>query len=171
MYRWALVSNTTIAPLVPRLKQAVKRCGVDCEFFLVEHGDSDRQIFSPGSPLYAFKPDLVVLYLDLQQLKPMFELSVPFESPEKREAFMADVLSEVTCRANALRNNSSAVLLTNNFQVQPRTVLGLGFDQIYKNALRELNLRLHKAVSALEGSHVFDCDSLWAEVGFGEYDR
>jgi FkbH-like protein len=171
MYRWALVSNTTIAPLVPRLRQAVRRCGVDCEFFVVEHGDSDSQIFSPGSQLYAFRPDLIVLYLDLEQLKPRFELSVAFETSENREVLISEVLREVTGRAKALRNNTSAVLLTNSFPVQPRTVLGIGLDQVYKNALRELNLRLYQAVSMLQESHVFDCDSLWAEVGFGEYDR
>ena len=171
MYRWALVSNTTIAPLVPRLRQAVNSCGIDCEFFVAEHGDSGRQIFSPGSELYAFRPDLIVLYLDLQQLKPMFELSVPFEAPETRELLIEEVLGEVTAMAKALRNNSSSVLVVNNFPVRPRTALGIGLDQVYKNTLRQLNLRLHQAVSVLRESYVFDCDSLWAEVGFGEYDR
>ena len=171
MYRWALVSNTTIAPIVPRLKQAMNRSGVDCEFFVAEYGDSSRQVLSPRSDLYAFKPDLIVLYLDIQQLKPMLELSVPFETLENRELFISEVLGEVTAMTNALRKNTPAVLLTNNFPVQPRTALGIGLDHIYKNTLRQVNLRLHQALTGLQGSYVFDCDSLWAEVGYEEYDR
>jgi len=171
MYHWALVSNTTIAPLVPRLKQAVKRNGTDCEFFVAEYGDSNKQIFSPGSDLYTFRPDLIVLYLDIQQFKPMFELSVPFETPENRESLIEEVLGEVTGMTKAIRKNTPAALLTNNFPVQPRTVLGIGLDPVYKNTLRHLNQRLYQTLSDLQGSYVFDCDGLWAEVGFEEYDR
>jgi FkbH-like protein len=149
----------------------VKRSGVDCEFFVAEYGGSSRQIFSPGSDLYAFRPDLIVLYLDIQQLKPMFELTVPFETPENRELLIGELISEVTAMTKALRKNTSAVLLTNNFPVQPRTALGIGLDHVYKNTLRHVNLRLHQALTELQASYVFDCDGLWAEVGFEEYDH
>jgi FkbH-like protein len=171
VFRWALISNTTTAPLVQRLGREIKTSGVECEFFVSEHGDIGRQVFSPASELYTFKPDLIVVYLDLQQIKPMLELSVPFTTPEEREQLLSEGVEHTTSMLKALRSHSSAVLLVNSFPVIPRTVLGIGMDQIYRNLIRQINLNLCRAAKEIPQCYIFDCESLWTEAGFREYDR
>ena len=171
MFRWAIVSNTTVAPLVPRLKKETAACGIPCEVFVCEHGDTGRQVLTPDSELYGFKPELLVLYLDLQQIKPSLELTIALENPTDREAIIVEVVGHVVSMVTTLRNNSSAQLLVNSFTVMPRTVMGIGLDKVYRSAIRRINLKLGEALATIPQCNIYDCESLWAEVGFQQYDR
>ena len=171
MFRWAIVSNTTVAPLVPRLKKETAACGIPCEVFVCEHGDTGRQVLTPDSELYGFKPELLVLYLDLQQIKPSLELTIALENPTDREAIIVEVVGHVVSMVTTLRNNSSAQLLVNSFTVMPRTVMGIGLDKVYRSAIRRINLKLEEALATIPQCNIYDCESLWAEVGFQQYDR
>jgi FkbH-like protein len=171
MFRWATISNTTISPLMPRLKRAIKETGVSCEFFVAEHGDTGRQVFSPESELYAFKPDLIVLYLDLPQIVPGFELTIALEKPEARARVEAETVGQVVGMVKALRNYSSAFLLVSSFTVVPRTALGIGLDPVYRNSVRRMNLQISQELSQLQQCQIFDMESLWAEAGFSQHDR
>jgi FkbH-like protein len=171
MFRWALVSNTTIAPLISRLKSEVQSCGCDCEFFVAEHGDAGRQILSPQSELYSFKPDLLALYLDIQQVRPGLEFTLALENASRCEAIVSEVVEHVILMVTALRDNCVAQLLINSFTVIPRTVMGVGLDPIYRNAVRRINLKLDEALANIPQCRIYDCESLWAEVGFQQYDR
>ena len=171
MFRWALVSNTTVAPLVQRLKKETTASGIPCEFFVSEHGDTGRQVLSSDSALYNFKPDLLVLYLDLQQIKPGLELTIALDKPDKREAIIAEVVEHVASMLTPLRNNSSAQLLVNSFMVIPRTALGIGPDRVYRNSIRRMNLKLEEVLAAIPQCDIYDCESLWSEVGFQHFDR
>lgn len=171
MFRWALISNTTIAPLARRLSREVKGPVDKCEFFVSEHGNTARQVFSPDSELYAFKPDLVVIHLDLAEIKSGFDLCVPFETPEERGRLLADTVEHVRSVLRALRGNTSAVLLLHSFQVMPRTVLGIKMEQDYRNLVRRINLDLCQAANELPQCYLVDIESLWAEAGYSEYDR
>lgn len=171
MFRWAIVSNSTVSPLVHRLRKHLEARDIPCEFFVSEHGDAARQVFSPESELYTFKPDMVALHFDLPQVKPTIELSVAFETLEDRQKIVSEVTEYVDLRLNALRSNTAGVLLVNTFRVIPRTALGIGLDQIYRNTVRSINLNVSRAAASLQQCYVLDYDSLWAEVGFQEYDR
>lgn len=171
MFRWALVSNTTIAPLLSRLKGETRLCGCDCEFFLAEHGDAGGKILSPQSELYRFKPDLLVLYLDIQQVRPGLEFSVALEGASKCEAIISEVVEHVIMMVTAMRNNCTAHLLINSFAVIPRTVMGIGLDPIYRSTIRRINLKLYEGLANIPQCSIYDCESLWAEVGFQQFDR
>lgn len=170
MFRWAIISNSTVSPLVQRLKKQLETQDQHCEFFVSEHGDTGRQVFSPASEFYAFKPDIVVLYLDVQQIKPMLELSLPFETPDGRERLIGEVVEHVESMVKAIREHTSAVLLVHSFTVVPRTVLGIGSDQLTRNALRRLNLLVFEEVARVTQCYLLDSESLWCEAGFQEFD-
>ena len=95
MFRWALLSNTTISPLVRRLESEIGSTKADVELFCAEYSDALRQVFADNSELLDFKPDLVVLHLDPQQIKPNLELSFPFETPARREEILNEVVEHV----------------------------------------------------------------------------
>ena len=168
---WALVSNTTVAPLAPRLKKELLAMGIASEVFLAQYGEAGQQILQSGSPLYAARPDMVVLYLDLEQLRPGVDGTLAFATPDQRAAIQAELFAEVITLVRAVRDHCPATVLVNNFPVVPRTVLGVGLDPIFKSAVRQLNLRLADELARLPNCFLYDCDSLWAEVGWSDRDR
>ena len=171
MLRWALLSNSTISPLVRRLMLEVQSGKHSCEFFSAEYGDALRQVFAEDSELLAFKPDLIVLHFDLQQIKPDLELSLVFETPARQEEIMREVIDHVITAAKTLREKTRATLLVSNFPTPPRSVLGIGLDCAFKNALRRANLEIASHLGCLAQCHIIDCDSLWAEAGWSGRDR
>lgn len=171
MFHWALLSNSTISPLVRRLTSEMDRAKQSCEYFCAEYSDALRQVFAEDSELSAFKPDLIALHLDLQQIKPDLELYLPFEKATRREDIMREVIEHVMTVVKTLRTRTTATLLVSNFPAPPRSVLGLGLDYIFKNALRRANLGLDSLLRRVSQCHIVDCDSLWAEAGWSERDR
>jgi FkbH-like protein len=171
MFRWAIVSNSTVGPLVPRLKKELAAHRHECEFFVTEHGDAVRQVFLPDSELYAFKPDMVVLYLDLDQLRPQLELSLALETSEARTSIVKELAGHVLGMLEAIRSHSSSPILVNSFTVLPRTALGIGLDPIYRRAIRQINRSIEEAAAGLPQCYLYDMESLWTEAGFQSYDR
>lgn len=163
-FRWAIVSNTTVAPLVQRLKAALP----GHEVFLSEHGEMTQQVLSPLSSLYAFKPDLVVLYLEI---KSSMALTFPFMTLDDRKANCDEIIAHALMLVKTLRSRCRTTLLVNNFAVPPRTALGVGLDPVFKTALRNLNLQLEAELRNVSQCYVFDCDSLWAEAGWSDRDQ
>jgi len=159
MFRWAIVSNSTVAPLIPRLKKELKGRKYECELLVTEHGEAGREIFHTGSQLYAFKPDLVVLYLDLQQLRPGLELTLALESAEVRQSMVAEMVTHVGEVLKALRKNSAATILVNTFTVLPRTPLGIGLDPIYRRTIRQMNSHIEEAAANLPQCYSYDLES------------
>jgi len=171
MFRWALLSNTTISPLVRRLKAEIDSAKHGCECFCAEYGDALRQVFAEDSELLAFKPDLIALHLDLQQIKPDLELYLPFETEARRDEIRREVVEHVITVVRTLRVKTAATLLVSNFPTAPRSVLGVGLDHIFKNTLRRTNLELDSKLRNISQCHTVDCDGLWAEAGWSERDR
>jgi len=72
MTNWAIASNTTIAPLAARLKTELQSDDLTCNIFVSQYGEAVQQILQPGSPLYASKPDVLVLYGHLSSVTAPF---------------------------------------------------------------------------------------------------
>ena len=171
MTRWAIISNTTIAPLAARLKTEFHKAGQDCDLFVSQYSEATQQILQAASPLYSFRPDMLVFYLDLEQLCPNLESTFAFELPNQRATLEATIVAEVMALVRSARANCAAMMLVNNFPVVPRTVLGIGLDPVFKNAVRRMNLRLAEELASVPNCFLYDCDSLWAEVGWSDRDR
>jgi FkbH-like protein len=171
MFRWALLSNTTISPLVRRLRSEVPAAETGCEFFCAEYGDALRQVFAEDSELLAFGPHLVVLHLDLEHIKPHLELSFAFETAARREEIFREVVEHIVEAATTLRSKTGATLLVSSFPTPPRSVLGIGVDHLFKTAVRRANLEIDSRLRCIPCCHVVDCDSLWAEAGWSDRDR
>ena len=171
MFRCVLLSNTTISPLVHRLRSELRFADHDWEIFSAEYGAALQQIFSENGELLTSNPDLIVLHLDLQQIKPDLELSFVFETPSKKDAILAEVSQHVVTMVKTLRSKTTATILVNNFPVAPRSVLGISLDHVFKTALRRTNLELDSQLRSVPRCHVLDLDGLWAEAGWADLDR
>ncbi len=167
---WALLSNTTVIPLARRLEERLRQRYGAATVHVAQYGEASQQILQPASPLYAADPRIVVLFIDPDQLQPDFGLTLPFLDVEQRERLMAGLRGELLMLVRAIRSRSTATILVNNFAVEPRTSLGLGLDQVRRNAIRQSNLDLVTAVAAERDCHVYDYDALWAEIGWNERD-
>jgi FkbH-like protein len=168
--RWALLSNTTVIPVARRLEACLAERYGGGTVYVAQYGEATQQILEPTSALHAFHADIFVLFVDPDQLRPGFDLELPFLEPDERQRTLEALRGEVLMLVRAIRSHSTAPILVNNFPVVPRTSLGLGLDRIRKDAIRRSNLDLAELVAAEPGCHLYDYDGLWSEVGWNDRD-
>src|SRR5450759_3916481 len=68
--RWAILRSFTVEPVVPVLKAGAYAAGVALEIHLGEFNAYAQEILDPGSSLYGFQPDAVVLAVQTRDVAP-----------------------------------------------------------------------------------------------------
>src|SRR5438477_2604555 len=69
-YRWAVLRSFTVEPIVPILRASAFTRGIDLETHIGEFNAYAQEILDPGSSLYRFQPDAVVLAVQTRDLAP-----------------------------------------------------------------------------------------------------
>jgi len=100
--RVALLRNIVIEPIVPYLKVHSSRSGLQLRLQLGNYDNLQEDVFQAGSPLFEFKPDVVVMALRLQLLAPKLVLSYTSLSSAESEDLAAQVLARVDRRSEVL---------------------------------------------------------------------
>ncbi len=157
--RVAILGSSTTSQLATLLPLACARAGLQIETYEAPYAQYRQQILDPGSALYAFRPDVVVLALHDG------DIAVPLLSPDPEQA-VADALAQLRGLWSVLLDRSQATIVQFTMAVPPEQALGhlsVSTPGSRYRVLKELNLAM--AVAAPEAVVLVDCDRLAAEVG------
>src|SRR4051812_22418642 len=157
--RVAILGSSTTSQLTTLLPLACARAGLQIETYEAPYAQYRQQILDPGSALYAFRPDVVVLALHDG------DIAVPLLNPDPEQA-VADALAGLQGLWSVLLDRSQATIVQFTMAVPPEQALGhlsISTPGSRYRVLKELNLAM--AVAAPESVVLVDCDRLAAEVG------
>ena len=93
--RIAILRNIVIEPIAPYLKVHCSRHGMRLSLKLGDYDNLQQDVFQAGSPLFEFKPDIVVLALHLQLLAPKLVLGYTSLTPAESDELSTTVLERV----------------------------------------------------------------------------
>jgi FkbH-like protein len=157
--RVAVLASHTSGHLTAVLPVAMARHGIAVETYEAPYGQYEQEILDPGSGLYTFGPDLVLLLIDERDVR------FPSVSPAPR----ADLSMETErwrSLWSLLRERTGAVLVQSTFVPRNDDVLGhlaLSTAGSRRRQLRALNLELGDNLPT--GVHLLDAELLAASVG------
>jgi len=161
--RWALLSNVTLEPLRPFLKQLCYDIGFDADIWVGGYDTALQDAVAPECT----NADVVVVALRLQVLAPALvdrfvALTAAEVQTETQRAY--DYVSAV---CGAIRQHSRAVILVHGFETPPHPALGvLDYRSAagQTNTIRRLNLDLAERLSRDGTTFVIDLDAIRARL-------
>jgi len=169
--RVALLRNIVIEPIVPYLKVHSGRAGLQLRLQLGNYDNLQEDVFQSGSPLFEFRPDVVIMALRLQLLAPKLVLSYTSLSPAESEELVAQVLARVDDLVRAIRERSAGVILVHNFE-RPAWpaygILDLQRTHGQVNTIHRLNEQLAERLQRIGGAFVVDLDGLLSRLGYDQ---
>jgi len=169
--RIALLSNVNMSLLARYLSARLSDAGSRPKIYQpAGYGQVASEMLDAQSPLYAFKPDLLVLFLDPRELFPALFTSPLSLSADDRMALANLALAEVTSSVEAYLGRAPGTVLVNTIVNPPRDVetgLEAGGE---RNLLRGIERRFNEELISRFADNgrvlVLDFFSLVLEHGY-----
>lgn len=157
--RVALTGSFTTTQLAQMLRLAARRVGIGLEIYESPYGQYEQEIINPQSPLYGFRPDVLVLAVHEGELR----------LPQYSDSHEEEIGTEVRRWTNlweAVAKNSKARLVQYNFALpseSPMGHLGARLPGSRYMMARAVNARIGERAG--NSVSIVDCEYLSALFG------
>jgi FkbH-like protein len=167
-FKIGILRSFTVEPLVPLLRAGGAVGGFDLAVHLGEFNAYAQEILDPGSRLYGFQPNLVILAVQTQDIAPGLWREYADLSPADADRAADRVVEEFSNWLQTLRSRTSATIVVHTLEVPAwpsQGVLDAQVESSQVSAIRRINSRLADLARNLVGVHVLDWDGLLARHG------
>jgi FkbH-like protein len=151
------------------INQAIKGYGIEYdinyEIFESDYNQIDRQIFDPGSELYEFEPDFLIILRSTERLNKYFYKL----SKEKKESFSADQLEyiDLLCQTVATRSKCK-IIINDNLELNDGIFgnFALKVSGSFLFQVKKLNVLLMESMQQRKSVFFLDLNSLVLKTGY-----
>jgi len=167
--RTYIVRSVTLEPILPSLTVEAALQGYLLEARLGGYGSYVEELLNPTGPLGQFKPDLVIIALDIEELAGNLADLCATGSERGVDEEIDECAGRVQNLLTAFRSTNPARILFQGLTVPDRSPLGdvgdANLSQSLPNAIAELNRRLARMCRNTSACVFFDLDRLAARYG------
>ena len=171
----AILRSFTVEPVVPLLRAAAFANGIDLTIQVGDFNTYVQEILDENSPLYRFKPDVVILAAQTRDIAPELWEDFADLSAAEIQVAVERIVDGFQNWVQSLRSRSQAHLIVHGFEVPPFPNQGIFDDQSGNSqveAIQQINRELRRLASGYSGVHVLDYDALIGRHGrLGWYDQ
>jgi FkbH-like protein len=167
--RIGILRNFTIEPAIPVLKGEVIRLGLAPDVFVADFDSIAESVFNSSSQFYVHKPQIILLALWLEGLSHKLICSFLTLTNEEVEAEIVRIIDTMKSWFQAIRTNSSAPILVNNFPLPNFITLGIldyQFDNYQIHTLLRLNSLLLRESKNFKDIYWVNTLGLFANIGY-----
>jgi len=173
-HRVAFLRSFTVEPVIPFLRASAALHGIGLEPWIGEFNAYPQEILDPGSALYAFAPDSVILAVQTRDLVPGL-WSDEFD-PGAAGAQVERAVADLSNLIAALRANSKANIVVHALDVPAHAtdgILDAQMEVTAEAAIGEINRRVRaRCIGQHENVYWLDYSALVARHGrLGWYDE
>jgi FkbH-like protein len=165
--RISILRSMTVEPLVPILRSAALVSGIDPTVQVGQFNSYAQEILGPGSALYSFKPDIVVLAIQTRDILPEIWEGYADLPETQLQASLDRVRESLAAWVRTFRERSNASLVIHTFE-KPSASQGV-LDAQGTNgqlaAIEKLNTEVRKVCGEYRGVYSLDYDALVAHHG------
>ena len=143
----AVIGDCATQQLATAIRGESVRRGHVLDVYDADYNQMEAQLLDPGSEVYAFQPDYILLFASVEKLKQRFYDTVPAE----RAGFAERELARFCSLWQAAASHSHAKILMFDFPEEPDAVFGsfaLRTPVSFAFQLRKLNLLLSETIAA-----------------------
>ncbi len=160
----ALLGDTATQLLAQALRGAAWEAGLDLQIWEADYNQVERQVFDSGSELYAFQPDVVLIFQSSHKLLAAYNKL----KPEQYASLAASRMDTVAALHQQLQTGLKAKILYYNYPEINDSVFGnfankLDISFLYQ--LRKLNVALMEYAAAHPDFYVVDLAALQHTLG------
>jgi len=164
----AVLSSFTINGLKEVLFVKCAELGIFSEFYIADYNQYSQEILDINSGLYKFNPDLIILFVDIQDLMGKYYFEFYQLSEHQRNKLINEKLTLMEKLIYTLTKNSSAKIIINNFKIPPSSPFGI-LENKQKEGfienIQKLNFDITKEFKSNSQVFIFDYDSFCGELG------
>lgn len=164
----AVLRNFTFEPLLPVIKGEIAKIGFYPEIYLGEYDTIAQDALNVKSALYRFQPDIIILAQWLEGCAPDLMTRFLTLPSSRRDDEVERILNTTREFVAALRQNSRAPVLVNNFHLPSSVTLGILDSQsedYQANTILKLNLELSRRVHQTQDVYLVDYMRLLSGIG------
>lgn len=168
VFKLAILRNFTVEPLLAVLEGELVAAGFYPELYLGDFDAIAQDVLDSKSALYAFKPDMIVVMTWLETLSPSLTSSFLRHSSEEINDEKDRIRKYVKDLVQAVRNDSSAPILINNYVPPVEPTLGILDSQMPNgnfNEVVQLNQELLNDSKSTADVYVLDLARLFTAYG------
>ena len=164
----ALLSSFTINGLSEVLTVKCAHKNIDSKIYVGGYSQHNQEILNKDSELYAFKPDITFLLIDIRNMLGnlfFFPYSI---SNSERKIFVNQKLSEIMNLITSYQKNSSSKLIISNFNIPIYSPFGIAESQDqfgFHEMIQTFNLKLQENLLHLESVYLYDFDQFVRKFG------
>ncbi|MGV3658745.1 MAG: HAD-IIIC family phosphatase [Prosthecobacter sp.] len=166
--RVALLATCTIEMLKPFLVVEGARRGLRITVWCGPYGQVEQQALDPQSELHAFRPDVVCVVARLEDWAEKEMLTFSALNEAGRGGLLRSLVQRAQEAAQALRRNTSALLLWSAY-AEPSTAVegsaGLFSTRSLAAFCAELNLETARQLECVADTRIFDLPAVVARCG------
>jgi len=164
----ALLGDTATQFLSIALRGTGFDCGFDLQIWEADFDQIELQVFDPSSELYAFAPDVIILFESAHKLVSKYSKL----KPEAYSSFADEQLSKIDKLIARISEQLTAKIIFYNFAEINDSVFGNYANKIESSflfQLRKLNYNLMVYATGNPGLHICDLSTVQNCVGKGAF--
>jgi FkbH-like protein len=166
--RVAVLRSFTVEPVVPLLRAEAFLHGIDLTVQMGDFNAYVQEILDPGSSLYRFEPDVIVVAVRTPDLAPELWQGYADLAPEAVSSTAERVTNNFSQWIRILRERSSAAVIIHSLELPARPAVGLLDSQRSTGqsaAIQQINQAMKQIATEHRGIHILDYDGLVARHG------
>lgn len=164
----AVLGSFTLDFIADPLKTFFAAIGFSTDLYIAPYGQFYQEVLTPDSDLYKFKPDIVFLAVNPQDLVTIRKDEFEYSAINNGQTIKDDVLSKLTGWLNTLVANISCRVIIGNFIANHSSSIGLAINSesySQKFFLSDLNKELTILCQSYPATSILDVDSLANYMG------
>jgi FkbH-like protein len=159
--RVAVLRSYTLEPIEPVLRLRLLLDGYRPSIWFGGYDQYAQEILDRNSPLYPFRPDIVLLMLRLEEVMPEFLDDFPARTSAQWQQQIARKAEEIARLAGDVAGTSSVQVIVQNLTMPRSSYFGI-FDAQHADSqaqlVTEFNRTLAASVSDMRGVFIWDFD-------------
>ncbi len=166
--RIAILRNFIVEPVLPVVKGEIGLLGFLPDIYVGDFDAIAADAFVENSPLYQHRPDFIVIAQWLDTLSPLLTSRFLTITPEQVEEEIDIVIQDCCQVIGAIRKNTQAPILLNNFPLPNMPTLGImdvQSTQYHTYSIMRLNLKLLEASKQFGDVYYVDYLGLFSRIG------
>lgn len=167
-FKVAILRNFTIEPILPVLRGEFFLSGVQSVFYIGDFDTIAADALNPGSELYAYEPQLIIIAQWFELLSSKIASSFIKLSAGEIESEMGRIIQGLTNILHGIRRYSKVPVIINNFPLPHNTTLGvIDLHSVHsqKRWFQQLNNELLKLCAEINNVFCIDLNSILSQVG------
>ena len=164
----ALLSSFTIQNLAEILSVYCYRLGVTPLVYVSPYNQHAQEILNQGSKLYAFQPDMVILYIDIRTL-----FGEPFLTPyalsdQQRKQWTREKTEELVNCIHTMTKSLTSKIIVHNFEVPADSPLGILENKQeygFVESIQSLNSALRDTFKSSSQVFILDYNAFCSKIG------